>query len=192
MPMRFRAAWEQGNGVTDVSRREIDAVLHRERLDGRKKRLHALPMPIEQLPDGAMVAAGGESYLMAKGRPLRWSFDGYAVPIWTPVAMLLTPPSTCGRCSAATGGAASQCGASSMKSAIQRSGRPCSSTLLRASRNIHSRTICRHRCSSASSGVALAAFASCAARSTMAWQDWSCAAIFGVCRQRHLRPATPR
>ena len=29
---RFRAAWEEGNGVTDVRARDIDAVLHRERL----------------------------------------------------------------------------------------------------------------------------------------------------------------
>ena len=41
---RFRAAWEQGNGVTILAP-EIDAVLHRERLDGGRKRLHALPMP---------------------------------------------------------------------------------------------------------------------------------------------------
>ena len=40
---RFRAAWEQGNGVADVRLRDIDAVLHRERLDGGKKRLHPLP-----------------------------------------------------------------------------------------------------------------------------------------------------
>ena len=55
---RFRAAWEAGNGVADVRAREIDAVLHRERLDGRAKRLHPLPMPLEELPDGAMVQAG--------------------------------------------------------------------------------------------------------------------------------------
>ena len=41
-----------------VLARDIDAVLHRERLAGGKKRLHALPMPLEELPDGAMVQAG--------------------------------------------------------------------------------------------------------------------------------------
>ena len=49
---RFRAAWEEGNGVSSMLAAEIDAVLHRERLEGRKKRLHALPMPLQQLPDG--------------------------------------------------------------------------------------------------------------------------------------------
>ena len=37
---RFRAAWEEGNGVANVLARDIDAVLHRERLEGGKKRLH--------------------------------------------------------------------------------------------------------------------------------------------------------
>ena len=37
--VRFRAAWEKGNGVEDVLAPEIDAVLHGERLAGGKKRL---------------------------------------------------------------------------------------------------------------------------------------------------------
>jgi hypothetical protein len=92
---RFRTAWEQGNGVKDILADGIDAVLHRERLDGRAKRLHPLPAPIEQLADGAMVALGGESYLVAKGELLRWSFDGYHLAnVSAGAAMLLTPPST--------------------------------------------------------------------------------------------------
>jgi hypothetical protein len=92
---RFRAAWQQGNGVRRVLARDIDAVLHHERLEGRAKRLHPLPAPIERLPDGAMVALDGESYLIANGRVLRWSFDGYR-EAQNPIedAMLLTPPST--------------------------------------------------------------------------------------------------
>jgi hypothetical protein len=92
---RFRAAWEQGNRVTDVSAPEMDAVLHRERLDGRNKRLHALPMALDELPDGAMVRQGTESYLMMQGRPLRWSLAGYREPQGAiESALLLTPPST--------------------------------------------------------------------------------------------------
>src|SRR6202000_458138 len=48
---RFRAAWEQGNGVSDIRAKEMDAVLHGERLERGKKRLHPLPMALEQLPD---------------------------------------------------------------------------------------------------------------------------------------------
>jgi hypothetical protein len=70
--VRFRAAWEEGNGVADVRAGDIDGVLHRERLDGARKRLHALPIPLERLPDGAMVRQGDESYLIAQGRALAW------------------------------------------------------------------------------------------------------------------------
>jgi hypothetical protein len=92
---RFRAAWEKGNGVANVRATDIDKVLHRERLDGRNKRLHELPMPIDALPDGAMVQAGESSYLIARGRPLLWTFDGYReAQNAIKDAMLLTPPSS--------------------------------------------------------------------------------------------------
>jgi hypothetical protein len=92
---RFRAAWEAGNRVADVLAPEIDVVLHRERLDGRNKRLHALPMALDELPDGAMVQQGAESYLMVEGRPLQWSLAGYRKAQGAiEEALLLTPPST--------------------------------------------------------------------------------------------------
>jgi hypothetical protein len=92
---RFRAAWEEGNGITRVRATEIDAVLHRERLDQRKKRLHPVDGSIATLPDGAMVHAKGESYLIAQGRVLHWSFAGYrVVDVELVDAQLLTPPST--------------------------------------------------------------------------------------------------
>ena len=92
---RFRVAWEKGNGVADVLAPDMDKVLHAERLDGKAKRLHALPCAVEALPDGAMVRAGEESYLIVGGRALRWSFEGYgeATAILRNAA-LLTPPST--------------------------------------------------------------------------------------------------
>ncbi|MBR1225914.1 MULTISPECIES: hypothetical protein [unclassified Bradyrhizobium] len=92
---RFRAAWEEGNGVADVLARDIDAVLHRERLEKGKKRLHPLPMPVEKLPDGAMVQAGAESFLIMQGRGLQWLMAGYRQAGHAIAdAMLLTPPST--------------------------------------------------------------------------------------------------
>jgi len=94
---RFRAAWEEGNGVENVLARDIDATLHRERLDeDRKKQLHPLAVPLTQLPDGAMVRARDESYLIAQGRALLWSPGGYreALNAIKDDAMLLTPPST--------------------------------------------------------------------------------------------------
>jgi hypothetical protein len=92
---RFRSAWEDGNGTRGVLARDIDAVLHRERLVGAQKRLHALTVPLEKLPDGAMVQDGNESYLIAQGRALAWSPAGYGKAEQAlQDTMLLTPPST--------------------------------------------------------------------------------------------------
>jgi hypothetical protein len=92
---RFRAAWQNGNGVSSILARDIDAVLHRERLDRGKKRLHPLPTPVEELPDGAMVQAGVEGFLILQGKALRWSMAGYRkAENAIANAMLLTPPST--------------------------------------------------------------------------------------------------
>lgn len=92
---RFRAAWEQGNGVSDVSAKAMDAVLHRERLDHGRKLLHALSMPLAELPDGAMVQQGDDGFLVAQGKVLLWSPAGYVPHARAPDRpMLLTPPST--------------------------------------------------------------------------------------------------
>ncbi len=92
---RFRAAWEAGNGVRRALARDIDAMLHRERLSGAKKRLHAWTMPLEELPDGAMLQEGTESFLIVRGQALAWSPAGYRkAPNAIQDAMLLTPPST--------------------------------------------------------------------------------------------------
>ena len=91
----FRAAWARGNESAPPRASAIDAVLDVERRDGRDKRLHALPVPAARLPDGAMVQAGADSYLILKGRAGRWSFDGYARVTDAPASeRLVTPPST--------------------------------------------------------------------------------------------------
>jgi hypothetical protein len=52
-------------------------------------------MPVAQLPDGAMVQRGEESFLIVQGRALQWSMAGYSEVDGEIVdAMLLTPPST--------------------------------------------------------------------------------------------------
>jgi hypothetical protein len=91
----FRAAWAEGQNTRSARASEIDAVLHRERLSGRAKRMHDLPLPPDMLPDGAMVQSGVDSFVIVKGRAHLWSFAGYGPA--TPVpreAKLLTPPST--------------------------------------------------------------------------------------------------
>ena len=69
-------------------------VLHQERFASAKK-LHPLPRPLEKLPDGTMVQAGEESFLIAQGKALKWSPSGYReVKGEITDAKLLTPPST--------------------------------------------------------------------------------------------------
>jgi len=92
---RFAAAWAQGNGSPRPSASEMDAILHGEWLNGKEKRRHPLPGPPETLPDGTMVAAGDEAFLVSGGRFRPWSFAGYGKPVAAPARLLLlTPPST--------------------------------------------------------------------------------------------------
>jgi hypothetical protein len=92
---RFRAAWERGNAASKVSAKAMDTQLHLERLDHGRKRLHALPGRLANLPDGAMVQQGEHSFLLTKGRPLQWSPAGYVqAEHGLEGPMLLTPPST--------------------------------------------------------------------------------------------------
>jgi hypothetical protein len=73
----------------------MDAILHEERLDHGRKRLHAVPGDVSELPDGAVIAAAGEAYTIARGRAFRWSQRGYeAAPEISRADGLLTPPST--------------------------------------------------------------------------------------------------
>jgi len=72
---------------------EMDAVLHRERLDGKSKRLHR--RKLSALPDGAMVALGGEAFAVRGAHLLRWTPAGYADVRRRPGAIevdVLTPP----------------------------------------------------------------------------------------------------
>jgi hypothetical protein len=71
----------------------IDARLHEERLDGRRRRLH--DAAFAELPDGAYVLVDGAPRLVCEERLWRWTSDGYVDPSERPVgtAVLLTPPS---------------------------------------------------------------------------------------------------
>ena len=72
----------------------MDAVLHAERLDGTAKRLHR--RKLDALPDGAMIARGGEAFAVRGDTLLRWTPKGYAKPGARPRGIavdVLTPPS---------------------------------------------------------------------------------------------------
>ena len=92
---RFRACWADGRGEAPSAASAMDTVLHAERLENRVKRQHPLPRPLGDLPDGAVVAAGGQAFTLVAGRAHRWVADGYAPAERLARAdCLLTPPST--------------------------------------------------------------------------------------------------
>src|SRR5262245_25153775 len=65
---QFLACWGGGQRPAAAA---IDAVLHRERLDGRRQRLH--PAQAGTLPDGVMVVAGGAAFTLHRGLAHRWT-----------------------------------------------------------------------------------------------------------------------
>jgi hypothetical protein len=93
----FRNAWALGRAVKLRPAPEMDAVLHSERLDHGRKRLHGLPGPADELPDGSAIAAADDAYILARGRAFRWTVHGYEGPLEIPRAdAVLTPSSTLG------------------------------------------------------------------------------------------------
>ena len=93
----FRRAWARDKGLLAPLAAEIDAILHAERLEHGRKRLHALPGAADDLPDGSVIAAAGVAYTLAHRRAFRWTERGYEGPLEIPRASaLVTPPSTLG------------------------------------------------------------------------------------------------
>lgn len=82
-----------GEGVRP-SAPNMDAILHRERLDHGAKRLW--DARIERLPDGATIERDGRPFALRGDAILPWSFAGYGAPQPRPragPARVLTPPS---------------------------------------------------------------------------------------------------
>jgi hypothetical protein len=93
----FAETWrEASKRGTRPSAKEMDEVLHSERLQGRGKRLHR--RKIEELPDGAFVALEEAAFAVRSSDLLRWTPGGYearqprprgiAVDVLTPPAIL--------------------------------------------------------------------------------------------------------
>jgi hypothetical protein len=92
-----RAAYERYRDLFGAAGADaIDARLHGERLDGRRKRLHAAPW--RDLPPGAFVEQDGVAHLVLHDRLRAWSPEtGYAGERERPTrgeASVLTPPSS--------------------------------------------------------------------------------------------------
>ncbi|MDY0885265.1 hypothetical protein ACFPL7_02180 [Dongia soli] len=93
--LRFRSAWALGNHTASAKVSVIDRILHAERLDKSRKRLHPLTDNPMTLPNGMMLASGRAAYLVASGQFFLWCPEGYR-PIARPHHFdgILTPPST--------------------------------------------------------------------------------------------------
>ena len=92
----FAEKWAHAKRSTVPRAPAMDLVLQAERLDGRAKRSH--DMPISDLPDGAFVTLQEKpnvAFAVRGSHLLRWDFAGYAEKIARPrgMAKVLTPPS---------------------------------------------------------------------------------------------------
>lgn len=84
---------ERSKGQRRASATAMDTVLHAERLNGKAKRLHHLP--VDTLPDGAMISLNGEALAMRGNHMLPWTPAGYGAPRPRPRGIdvdVLTPP----------------------------------------------------------------------------------------------------
>lgn len=97
--LRFKRHFNSATGrpADDfVPAREIDTLLHRERLDGKAKRLHRADLA--DLPDGSFFMADTAPrtpLLLWEGKAYPWSHSGYGAPLRLPdgaeVTVLLPP-----------------------------------------------------------------------------------------------------
>jgi hypothetical protein len=92
--LAFSEAWQVAKHPrTRPTAGEMDIALHRERLDGRAKRLHR--RDIDALPDGAFVALEEGAFAVRGDKLLRWTPEGYDARQARPRGItvdLLTPP----------------------------------------------------------------------------------------------------
>jgi hypothetical protein len=92
----FAEKWRQAQKLTTRPFADaMDDYLHAERLDGREKRVHQLP--IDDLPDGAFVVMDGAPFAVRGDTLLHWTPDRYDARKPRPrgtVFHVLTPPAT--------------------------------------------------------------------------------------------------
>jgi hypothetical protein len=96
--LSYVEAWRVGHGLTERPRAvEMDAVLHRQRVESRTRRQVTRPARADELPDGAMVRVAGTVGLLSGEGLHAWSFAGYSPPARLEpdtTVELLTPPAS--------------------------------------------------------------------------------------------------
>jgi hypothetical protein len=76
----FRAAWMAAVGKQASSAAAMDVVLHRERMEHGRKLIHAVPGPLSELQDGAVIAMSGSAFTVSGGQAFGWTEYGYERP----------------------------------------------------------------------------------------------------------------
>lgn len=95
----FVGRFGEAFGIAEPRAPQVDKRLHKERLASSGKRPAVAMHELSSLPDGAVVATGGNAYALRHGKALRWSFAGYGPPaglgqLEDKALMLLTPQTT--------------------------------------------------------------------------------------------------
>jgi hypothetical protein len=94
----WRVAWSRATGNSaQPSAPEMDARLHRERVDRKTRTARLWSTPFDDLPAGAFVLLGGQAHLVCDELLLPWSPVGYDTAIARPTgtARVLTPLTAC-------------------------------------------------------------------------------------------------
>ncbi|MET3580276.1 hypothetical protein ABID19_003314 [Mesorhizobium robiniae] len=68
-------------GIAEPRAPQVDKRLHKERLAAGGRAPVVSAEELAGLPDGAMVADGGNAHALRSGKALRWSFAGYSHPV---------------------------------------------------------------------------------------------------------------
>jgi hypothetical protein len=92
--LAFTETWARAENLRARPRAAaMDVILHAQRLDGRAKQIHRVP--VDALPDGAFITLDGGAWAMRGTSMLHWSPGGYDMRQRRPkgiVVDVLTPP----------------------------------------------------------------------------------------------------
>jgi hypothetical protein len=90
---RFKACWIKGNPMYNftmsTSIRQIDEIIHRERIDKEDKKVTHECISSD-IPEGTFVLLNDDPYVFTQGRLHRWTAVGYTDSIAVPDASMLT------------------------------------------------------------------------------------------------------
>jgi hypothetical protein len=94
---RYRAAWAAALGGPAPSAKEINRVLHGERIVRRTHRRRLHEARARDLPDGVFVELDGAPHVLTGDAAVAWTVEGYGDPRARPRSgplTVITPPST--------------------------------------------------------------------------------------------------